>query len=42
MIRMNNLITHNTWYWDDVKFFNRSYIIKVNFRVFQKLLKVSF
>ncbi len=32
MIRMKNLINHNTWYWDDVKFFNRSYIIKVNIK----------
>jgi hypothetical protein len=27
---MKNLINQNMWYWDDIKFFNRSYIIKVN------------
>jgi hypothetical protein len=37
MIKMKNLINNNIWYWDDVKFYNRSFIIKVNFRVFKSL-----
>ncbi|CAF3629264.1 unnamed protein product [Adineta steineri] len=32
MIRMKNLISHNIWYWDDMKFFNRSYIIKEHYQ----------
>lgn len=26
---MRNLLNQNIWYWDDEKFVNRSYIIKV-------------
>ena len=29
MIKMRNLLNQNGWYWDDVKFVNRSFIIKV-------------
>lgn len=29
MIKMRNLLNQNAWYWDDAKFVNRSYIIKV-------------
>jgi hypothetical protein len=29
MIKMKNLLNQNAWYWDDVKFVNRSFIIKV-------------
>jgi hypothetical protein len=43
MIRMKNLINNNIWYWDDTKFFNRSYIIKVNMNLLEKkLLKIFF
>jgi hypothetical protein len=42
MIRMKYLINHNIWYWDDVKFFNRSYIIKVKIDVFEGLRKNFF
>ncbi|UJR22741.1 hypothetical protein I4U23_025773 [Adineta vaga] len=34
MIRMRNLINQNIWYWDDTKFFNRSYIIKEHYQKF--------
>ncbi|CAF0889778.1 unnamed protein product [Adineta ricciae] len=34
MIRMRNLINQNFWYWDDMKFFNRSYIIKEHYQKF--------
>ncbi len=29
MIKMRNLLNQNAWYWDDIKFINRSFIIKV-------------
>lgn len=29
MVKMRNLLNQNAWYWDDAKFVNRSYIIKV-------------
>jgi len=30
MIKMRNLLNQNIWYWDEAKFVNRSFIIKVN------------
>jgi hypothetical protein len=38
MIKMKNLINQNTWYWDDVKFVNRSFIIKVSINLLEKML----
>ncbi|CAF1220983.1 unnamed protein product [Didymodactylos carnosus] len=28
MIKMRNLLNQNAWFWDEVKFMNRNYIIK--------------
>jgi hypothetical protein len=32
MIKMKNLLNQNAWYWDDVKFVNRSFIVKVKIK----------
>lgn len=29
LIRMKNIVNRNFWYWDDLKFLNRIYIVKV-------------
>ncbi|CAF3662340.1 unnamed protein product [Adineta steineri] len=34
MIKMKNLLNQNVWYWDDVKFVNRSFIIKEHYQKF--------
>ncbi|UJR26288.1 hypothetical protein I4U23_007626 [Adineta vaga] len=34
MIKMRNLLNQNAWYWDDVKFVNRSFIIKEHYQKF--------
>ncbi|CAF0816111.1 unnamed protein product [Adineta ricciae] len=34
MIKMRNLLNQNAWYWDDVKFVNRSFIIKEHYQRF--------
>ncbi len=39
---MKNLINDNIWYWDDAKFFNRSYIIKVNINLLKKVIENYF
>ena len=31
---MRNLLNQNIWYWDDAKFVNRSFIIKVTIDIF--------
>ncbi|CAF3137222.1 unnamed protein product [Rotaria sp. Silwood2] len=34
LIRMKNLVNRNVWFWDDVKFLNRIYIIKEHYQKF--------
>lgn len=39
LIRMKNIVNRNFWYWDDLKFLNRIYIVKVkDFILGEKLL----
>ncbi|CAF4431541.1 unnamed protein product [Rotaria socialis] len=34
LVRMKNIVTNNVWFWDDVKFLNRIYIIKDHYQKF--------
>ncbi|CAF5217887.1 unnamed protein product, partial [Rotaria magnacalcarata] len=34
LVRMKNIVTNNVWFWDDVKFLNRIYIIKDHYEKF--------